>query len=76
MVAGHAQQLVPPLAQPVQETAGFLELLRPGALREIAADDDKVGLERLDALLDAIDQPLVMSAKMQVGEVNDASHGY
>ena len=49
VVARHAEHLVAGVAKPLEEVAGFRELLGPGALREVAADDDEVGLELVDA---------------------------
>ena len=48
------------IAQPVEELAGLLELLGSGALREVAADDDEVGLDVVDVLPDRRDEALVM----------------
>ena len=50
----------------------FLELLGPRALREIAADDDEVGLLLVDALLNRLDQPRIVRAEMQVGQDGSA----
>ena len=55
------------LAEPFEESARFLELLGAGTLGEIAADDDEIGLERVDMPFDGVDQPLIMSAKVEVG---------
>ena len=63
------------LAQPVEEVAGFLELLGPRALGEVAADDDEVGFLLVNALLDRIDQPRVVSTEMQIGQVDQPNHG-
>ena len=54
------------LAEPVEELAGFLELLGPGTLREIAADHYEIGLESSDRLLDGLDEILIVSAEMQI----------
>ena len=66
---------MPPFAQPLEEAACLLELLRSGALREIAADHDQVGLKLVRLALDGLDQFGIVSAKMQVREVEKASHG-
>ena len=75
MVSGHPEHLVPMIAQAVEEIASIAELLGTRALGEVAADDDEVGLELIDLPFDRLDQPLVMGAEMEVGEVNDAGHG-
>src|SRR3954452_8621298 len=74
MVARHAEHFVAAVAQPFQELAGFLELLGPGTLGEIATDDDKVGLELIDLPVDGFDEALVVRTEVQVGEVDDAGH--
>ena len=75
MIARNAEHLMPGMLQPLEETACLLELLGLRALGEIAADDDEVGLQLIDAVLDGLDQALVMRAKMQVREMDEASHG-
>jgi hypothetical protein len=50
----------------LEEGAGLPELLRPRALGKVAADDDEVGLERIDTLLDPGDEVFVMRAEVQV----------
>ena len=74
MIAGHAEHFMARLAQPLEELARLLELLGSGALGEVAADDDEVGLELVDAPLDGVDQSLVVGAEMEIGQVNEASH--
>jgi hypothetical protein len=74
VIAGHAEHLVAAVLQPLEEQARFAELLGLGALGEIAADDDKVGLELVDLRLDGLDQPLVMRAEMKVGKVHEPGH--
>ena len=64
----------PRIAQPFEELAGFAELLGARALREIAADDDEVGLQLVDLAFDRLDQALVVRAEVQVGKMDDASH--
>src|SRR5688500_10848874 len=66
---------MPEVAQPLEECAGFLELLSPRTLGKIAADDDEIGLLFADALLDRFDQPRVVGAEMQVRQMDQASHG-
>ena len=51
-----------------------MELFGARALREVAADDDKVGFQLVDPPLDRFNQPLVMSAEMKIREVDEASH--
>ena len=74
VIAGHAEHLVPALAQPFEEAARLLELLGARALGEVAADDDEVGLELVDLPFDGFDQPLVMGAEMEIGKVNEPGH--
>src|SRR3954466_10510049 len=74
MVAGHTKHFMAALAQPFEEATRLLELLGTGALGEVAADDDQVGLEYVDRPLDAFDQPLVVSAEMEVGKMDEARH--
>ena len=74
MVAGNAEHLVAAFTQPLEKLAGLAKLLGPGALGEVAADDDEVGLELVDLPLDRFHQLFVMGAKMQVGEMDDSSH--
>jgi hypothetical protein len=47
--------------------ARLLELLGPRALREIAADDDQVGLELVGLAPNRLDEILVMRAEVEVG---------
>ena len=49
-----------PGIQPGEKLAGLLELVGPGALGEVAGNDDEVGGKRIDARFDRFDQPLVM----------------
>jgi hypothetical protein len=62
------------LAQPIEERAGFTELLGPRALGEVAADDDEVRCDLVDLALDCHHQPGVVSSEMEVGKVDQASH--
>ena len=71
MVAGHAEHLVARLAQRFEESARLLELLGPGALGEIAADDDEVGPMHLQPGFGRRHDLLVVSAEMEVGELDD-----
>ena len=73
-VSRHSEHLMSRTLQALEELTGLLELLRPGALREVAADDDEVGLELIDAALQGADQTLVMRAEVQVREMDEASH--
>jgi hypothetical protein len=74
VIAGDSEHFVAAVPQPFEELARLLELLGPCALREIAADHDEVGLELIHRPIDALDQPLVMSAEMEVGKMDEASH--
>ena len=74
MIARHAEHLVAGISQPLEELAGLLELLGPRALREVAADDDEVGLLLVDALVDRLDQPRVVGAEVKVGQMDQAGH--
>ncbi len=71
---GHGEHVMAGIAQALEEIAGFLELLGPRALREIAADDDEVGLLFVDARLDRFDQPRIVRSEMQVGQMNQPGH--
>jgi hypothetical protein len=66
---------VPAFAQAFEEFARFVKLLGPRTLREIAADDDEVGLQLVNLPVDRLDKPLVMSAEVKVGKMDYASHG-
>ena len=74
MVAGHAQNLVSRMLQSLEKPACLAELLGTRALSEIAADDDKVRFQLVNATLSRLDHPLVVLAKMEVGEMRDAGH--
>jgi deferrochelatase/peroxidase EfeB len=50
--------------QALEELARLAELLGLGALGEVAADDDEVGFQLVDAFLDALDQALVVRAEI------------
>jgi len=75
VIARYAEHFMAGVAQPFEEFAGFPELLGSGALGEVAADHDQVRLFLVNPLLDRLDKPRVVGAKVQVGEVNEASHG-
>jgi hypothetical protein len=49
MVTGDRQHFMTGVAQPSEEFASLFELLGSGALREVAADDNQVGLFVIDA---------------------------
>jgi hypothetical protein len=74
VVAGDAKHLVTMFAKPFEELARLAELLGPGALGEIAADDDEVRLEAVDLLADSFHEALVMRAEVEVGKMDDTSH--
>ena len=62
------------IAQLLEELACLLELLGPGALSEVAADDQEVRPERVDVVRNGLDQSLVVSSKMKVRQMDDAGH--
>ena len=74
-LAGHAEDLVAGIPESRQEPACLLELVGPRSLREIAADDDQVGPFFINPSLDRFDQLLIVGAEMQVGQMDQASHG-
>ncbi len=74
VVAGNRQHLVPGVAEPFEEAARFLELLGPGTLGEIAADDHQVGLGRVHFGFYRLDQFGVVGAEVEVGQMDQASH--
>ena len=75
VIAGHAEHLVAALAQPFEEPARLAELLGPRALGEVAADrrPGRASARRRCAST-AFDQPLVVRAEMQVGQMDEAGH--
>jgi hypothetical protein len=60
----------------LEKLARFLELLGPGALGEIAADHDQRRREFVDLARDRLDQPRVVGAEVEVGEMDEARHGH
>ena len=74
VVTRHAQNLVAAFAKPFEEAACLLELLGRGALGEVAADHDQVGLELVDARLDRFDEPRVVCSKVKIGQVDETGH--
>jgi len=74
VVAGDAQHLVSLIAQALEELAGFAKLLGPRPLREIAADYEKVRFQVGNFMFDRCYELLVMSAEMQVGQVDETGH--
>lgn len=62
------------ITEGLEEMACLAELLGARTLREITANDDEVRLKLVDLQLNRFHQTLVMSAKMEVREMNDASH--
>ena len=74
MIARNTEHLVTRLAQLLEEMAGLLELLGPGALGEIAADHDQVGLQFVGLALDRFDEVFVVRAEVQVRQMDEASH--
>jgi hypothetical protein len=75
VVAGDAEHFVPRVLEPLEKTACFGELFGPSALGKIAADVDEVRVERIHASFDRFDQPLVMSAEMEIGQLDEPGHG-
>jgi len=76
MVAGDAKHLVPVVAQALEEMAGFAELLGSGPLGEVATDHDEARLQRAQLGFDRFDQRLIVRTEVQVGKVDQASHGW
>src|SRR5690348_201149 len=74
VIAGNAKHLVTGILKPFEEAARLLELLCPGALREVAADDDEIGFQLIDASPDSLHQALIMRAEVQVRKMDEASH--
>ena len=74
MVARYREHFMAAVVQTLQKLAGFAKLLGPGALREVAADDDQIRLQLVDLPVDRLDQPVVMGPKVEIGEMDDASH--
>jgi hypothetical protein len=62
------------VSDPFEKGASLLELLSASALREVAADDDEVRLQIIDAPLDRRDEFLVMCAEVEVRKMNKTSH--
>jgi len=50
-------------------------LVRSSALSEVAADDNEVRLLVMNALLNRLNETLVMRTEVQVRQVKQASHG-
>ncbi len=74
MVAGHHDGRQ--LGQLVEKLPGGGELLRLGALREVAAGHDQVGAERRRDLQQRLSDVLAIGrAEVQVGNVQDGEHG-
>jgi len=67
-------RLLAAVAQLLQEVAGFTKLFGSRALCEVAADDDKIGLQAVELGLDLFDQPLIVRAEMEIGKMDYASH--
>src|SRR5690242_21370986 len=74
MIARNAEDLMTRLAETSKKFASLLELARPRALGEVAANDDEVGLELVCLAFDSIDDLVVMGPEMEVGQVNKARH--
>lgn len=75
MVARHSEDLMALVPDVLQELAGLAELVGACTLREVAADHNEIGFNAVDLVADSVNQPRIMRSKMQVGQVNDASHG-
>jgi hypothetical protein len=65
---------MPGILKTLEKLARFLELLGSGALSEVAANHDELGLQFVDPAFHTLDQPFVMGAEMQVREMDEASH--
>jgi hypothetical protein len=50
------------------------ELLGARTLGEIAADDDEIRLQTIEAGLDGFDESCVMGTEMEVGKMDDPGH--
>ena len=74
VVAGNSEHFVTGMLKPLEELAGLAELLGPGALGEVAADDDEVGFSA-STRSRRPHQPFVMRAEMQVGKMHEPGHG-
>ena len=74
MISRYSKHFMSTIAQLLEKLAGLLELLGSGTLREVPADDQKVRPKRVDIMRDCLDQPLVMSSKVEVRQVNDPGH--
>src|SRR5436190_17206837 len=61
--------------QAIEKGACVLELALAGALREVARDDDDIGLRVAHGREQRLDQLGVDAAEVKVGEVNEGSHG-
>ncbi len=74
MVARNAEDLMASIAQSFKKAASLLELLGLRPLGEVAADHDKIGPELIDLSLDRLNETIIVSTKMQVRKMNQASH--
>ena len=74
MIARYDKRFKASGAQLAQPGSGLTELVDPGALREIAADDDQVGATRLQPGGGGVYDPGIVRAEMNVGQVSDAGH--
>ncbi len=74
MIARHREHRPARRAKLVEPGRGLFELLDPGALGEIAADDDQVRLLLLQPGVGAVDDLVVLAAEMNVGEMRDPGH--
>jgi hypothetical protein len=75
VIARDGEHIVALVTEPFEEPARLLELLGLGALGQIAADDDEIGICPIDLLLDCLDHLGIVRSEMEVGEVNQARHG-
>jgi hypothetical protein len=62
--------------QGVEEGARLLELLALRTLGQVAGNDDDVRRDRMDQVAQRSQQCLVDTSEMQVGQVDDCSHGF
>jgi hypothetical protein len=61
--------------EPGEEVARFLELRLLRALGQVARDDDEVGADAVDVGDQRLDQRRIGAAEVEVGEVDEGTHG-
>ena len=75
MIAGYDKCFQPRSPQFAQPCRSLAELTNACALREIAADNHQVGATFLQPGGGGVDDPGVVRAEMNIGQMGDASHG-